>query len=304
MRTATKFHLTWLRVLLIGGLLLVLTAVPALARVWTDQQDYAPGSVVTILGDNNDADGANYLAGETVLVQVTGPNGYASECSATVSDDPAANGLWSCTVTLPADESAIGNYAYTATGQTSGLVEGGTFTDGAVKVQARPKGVTFTITYQVYGQGDLTCSGGYTTNAKSVDALNDTTTGQGNTYGSILLIAPAASDQGSAFLYWTGPDSDSTFYSSSQSICVSNPSGNVTYYAHYAPVQVTKTAVTTFTRTYTWSIAKAADPTEISLFTGGSGDSSYTIDVVKTGYTDSDWAVSGTITVRNTLGAM
>ena len=78
----------------------------------------------------------------------------------------------------------------------------------------------------------------------------------------------------------------------------------MTYYAHYAPVQVTKTAVTTFTRTYTWSIAKAADPTEISLFTGGSGDSSYTIAVEKTGYNDSDWAVSGTITVRNRSARM
>ena len=48
----------------------------AVGAVWTDQADYSPGSVVTISGDNSD--GAGYLAGETVDVNVFGPNGYAA----------------------------------------------------------------------------------------------------------------------------------------------------------------------------------------------------------------------------------
>jgi len=107
-------------VLLAIGLLGV-TAV--LAAVTTDQADYAPGSVVTISGDNSD--GAGYLPGETVHVDVSGPNGYTASCEA-VADE---NGAWSCQVTLWDSELAVGEYTYTATGQTSGVSQSGTFTD-------------------------------------------------------------------------------------------------------------------------------------------------------------------------------
>jgi len=56
------------------ALSLLVAPLKALAAVWTDLPDYAPGSVVTISGDNSD--GAGYLAGETVYVDVNGPNGY------------------------------------------------------------------------------------------------------------------------------------------------------------------------------------------------------------------------------------
>ncbi len=108
-------------------LLLATLFLPALtaAAVWTDQADYSPGSVVTISGDNSD--GAAYLRGETVDVVVTGPNGYAASCSA-VADDA---GAWSCQVTLWDTELAVGDYSYTATGQTSGVTETGTFSDSS-----------------------------------------------------------------------------------------------------------------------------------------------------------------------------
>jgi len=93
------------------------------AAVWTDQADYTPGSVVTISGDNSN--GAGYLPGEAVHVDVSGPNGYASSCEA-VADD---NGAWSCQVTLWDSDLAVGDYTYTATGQTSSVTESGTFTD-------------------------------------------------------------------------------------------------------------------------------------------------------------------------------
>src|SRR5512140_2822301 len=69
----------------------------ALAYTGTDQPDYQPGAVVTINGDNSD--GAGYAAGETVVVNASGPNGFAASCEATADD----NGAWSCELTLPAD---------------------------------------------------------------------------------------------------------------------------------------------------------------------------------------------------------
>src|SRR3990170_790451 len=95
----------------------------AFASVSTDQPDYAPGSVVTISGDNSN--GAGYLAGETVAVSVSGPNGYAASCEGLADD----NGAWSCQVTLWDSELAEGEYSYTATGLTSGVSETGSFTD-------------------------------------------------------------------------------------------------------------------------------------------------------------------------------
>jgi hypothetical protein len=116
-----------LRALLaVAGAALVVSLPNAFGSVWTDQADYAPGSVVTISGDNSNS--AGYIAGETVHVAVSGPNGYASSCEG-VADD---SGAWSCQVTLNGDDSAVGSYSYTATGQSSGVSESGAFTDAPI----------------------------------------------------------------------------------------------------------------------------------------------------------------------------
>src|SRR5260221_6320498 len=98
MKTKLKFLFSIATVLM---LLVGITGV-ALAATWTDQADYAPGSVVTISGDNSD--GAGYAAGETVHVDVSGPNSYTASCDG-IADD---NGAWSCQVTLNNNDSAIG----------------------------------------------------------------------------------------------------------------------------------------------------------------------------------------------------
>ena len=67
----------------------------------------------------------------------------------------------------------------------------------------------------------------------------------------------------------------------------------------YPYVTVAKTATTTFTRTYQWSIDKSVDPDNWSLFDGDTGTSDYGVTVTKTGSVDSNWAVSGTITIDN-----
>ena len=68
---------------------------------------------------------------------------------------------------------------------------------------------------------------------------------------------------------------------------------------------VTKTANTTFKRTYKWTIAKSAVPTDLNLVTGqNSGNNAhYTVTVTKDNGTDGDWAVNGSITVTNPLNS-
>jgi len=64
-------------------------------------------------------------------------------------------------------------------------------------------------------------------------------------------------------------------------------------------VVVTKDAHTSFIRTYNWDIDKSIDPAELNMFVNDSGEVEYTIDISKLGYTDSDWAVAGTISIFN-----
>src|SRR5262249_27222963 len=60
---------------------------------------------------------------------------------------------------------------------------------------------------------------------------------------------------------------------------------------------VSKTADPSFTRTFGWTIQKTVDQDHIN--TAGSATFHYTVTLTKDGGTDSDWAVSGTITVHN-----
>jgi hypothetical protein len=70
----------------------------------------------------------------------------------------------------------------------------------------------------------------------------------------------------------------------------------------YPYLTVSKTATTTFTRTYNWSIDKSVKPSSWNLFDGDTGTSDYSVDVTKTGHEDSNWAVNGTITIDNPSG--
>ena len=139
------------------AMFLMLGTMLAFATVQTDQPDYTPGSVVTISGDNSN--GVGYLAGEAVSVEVSGPNGYQASCEGLADD----NGAWSCQVTLSDSDLAVGEYTYTAMGQTSAVSESGTFTDSTVNTQianfkADPNPLTLpgstTISGQVQQQGN------------------------------------------------------------------------------------------------------------------------------------------------------
>jgi hypothetical protein len=67
----------------------------------------------------------------------------------------------------------------------------------------------------------------------------------------------------------------------------------------YPFLSVSKTATTSFTRTFAWTIDKSADPATWDLFDGDSGTSDWTVALTKDNGTDSGWAVSGTITINN-----
>ncbi|HQH74041.1 MAG TPA: hypothetical protein PK360_18345, partial [bacterium] len=71
-------------------------------------------------------------------------------------------------------------------------------------------------------------------------------------------------------------------------------------------LKVSKTADPSFDRSYKWKITKTADPTDLTLTCGESQDINYTVAVGLDesvnggkGYLDSNWQVSGEITITN-----
>ena len=64
-------------------------------------------------------------------------------------------------------------------------------------------------------------------------------------------------------------------------------------------LEVSKDANTSFKRTYSWTIDKYADQSSLTLSTGQQFPVNYSVKVNVTGYTDSDLAVSGNISVHN-----
>lgn len=83
-----------------------------------------------------------------------------------------------------------------------------------------------------------------------------------------------------------------------------NASGSVADVSHVEfcydlEVVVTKTAVTSFTRTWDWDVAKQADQTAITISDNQSLGVGYTVTASTTGSVDSDWAVAGVISVSN-----
>jgi len=65
-------------------------------------------------------------------------------------------------------------------------------------------------------------------------------------------------------------------------------------------VIASKTAETSYTRDFAWGIEKTADATSLTMMPGqGEVLVNYTVDVTRTGFADSDFAVSGSVSVFN-----
>jgi hypothetical protein len=142
----------------------------ALAQVGTDQQDYQPGSVVTISGGNDASGAPGYWPGAAVSVAVAGPHDPAVASTTCENVPVGADGAWSCTVTLWADaEWAVGSYTYTATSTAPDggpITESGTFTDTRTITAVTLKAGGITIPQLPWGPFSLTLSGGATIEAK------------------------------------------------------------------------------------------------------------------------------------------
>ncbi|HEX9935568.1 MAG TPA: hypothetical protein VGB15_00545 [Longimicrobium sp.] len=83
-----------------------------------------------------------------------------------------------------------------------------------------------------------------------------------------------------------------------------NNAGNLPDISHYivcyrVRLAVTKTAATTYDRTWAWAIQKSADQTALTLAPSETFTVNYQVKVDTTGSTDSNFAVAGTIRVHN-----
>jgi len=63
-------------------------------------------------------------------------------------------------------------------------------------------------------------------------------------------------------------------------------------------LQVSKTAIPAFTRTYAWRIGKGVDKTRVEQI-GGTAAFNYAVNATQTGFLDSLWVVAGSITIAN-----
>ena len=120
--------------LLTLGLLLVLMLAPAAkAAVWTDQLDYAPGSIVTFLG-SYDESLPGWAPGAMVTVDIVGPLGIPYSAIPTIIGD---DGSWQTTYALPDDPVfAVGEYTYSASASDSSVTQVGSFTDAQLALGA------------------------------------------------------------------------------------------------------------------------------------------------------------------------
>ena len=110
----------------------------------------------------------------------------------------------------------------------------------------------------------------------------------GNAGNNFYVYEPPTEDTGDTGLGVPNPDNNSI---SHVSFCLDNDSGGG------GEVTVTKTAVPSWTRGYTWQLEKSVNKDTWKLFKGDTGSSEYTVTATATP-TDTV-SVSGTITVTN-----
>jgi hypothetical protein len=171
-----------------------------------------------------------------------------------------------------AECAAIGDfdYAYKIDGWDSGNMSGDYVYDGVTFTIVDHKPVAKTFDWSATTAiSAVIVKGGPTANLWSYDPAVTSDTG---------LYAPGNADVSHVTFCWNEPP------------------------ALVGEVTITKTAVPSFTRTHDWSIDKSVDPETFYLYIDGSGDGTATwyIDVTYEGFEDSDWNVTGEITVENT----
>lgn len=110
----------------------------------------------------------------------------------------------------------------------------------------------------------------------------------------VIVKAGAVQSGGGAYFYSYSPEA----FADTNLTTPDNKALSHISFCYDYEVEVSKTADPSFTRTYSWTIDKGGDQTELKLAVGETYPVNYTVKVDST-YTDSDWAVSGTITITN-----
>ena len=214
--------------------------------IQSDQDDYSPGSTVTLTG-------TGWQPGESVHINVNDNDGQTWSRDVDVTAD--ANGDITDQFQLP--NSFVAVYSVKATG-ASGAVATTSFTDASLTVLRGPTGnppnVTFTVNWQKYSNNTCTTlvtNGGNLSGSQVISTDNPGSLGGfGNDGPFVKLTVPttATSPSGYAFDNWDdAAGSDNSIASSSNtSICVRNPSGpqNDIYRATYKVTDSTPPVIT------------------------------------------------------------
>ncbi len=187
-------------------------SVVAAPTIASDQADYAPASLVNLVG-------AGWQPGERVEISVNAEAGGSWIRSTEVTAD--AYGGISDSFTLP--NWFVATYSVDATG-SSGSAKA-SFTDASLSGRAAPAGVTFSHTTQ--GFTTSTCATPVNgSNGNPITSSVTAGTSAPISFGSasfVKLTAGAASaPAGATFASWAGP---SSFSSTSASICIATPIG-------------------------------------------------------------------------------
>lgn len=176
-----------------------------------------------------------------------------------------------------------------------------------------------TSTNPVYVSGNPTCEElGYQYEFK-IDPPNDGTYNLPNNIGSITLT-----NTGQGQFNWSstfgidaviakgGPVANVYYYNPEATgdnglSTPINPNNNKPYGLSHAsfcydvdPLNVSKTAKTDYTRTYSWDIEKTANTSSLGIINSGEIKTvNYSVGIKLTSYTDNDFKVSGTVTITN-----
>jgi hypothetical protein len=232
--------------------------------------------------------------------KITVANSNAFDISGVNVTDAIDNGGASCTVTggtnvtVPANGSIVLDYSCTYA--VAPVVNAGTNTATAVWDRAAYDTVNGSASGTANFDFAIVTPAGTNKTVKVVDdktdPANPVTLGTSDYYGGPFEYSYSLGKQGVA-----GACTD---YTNTAKISETGQSDTQTVTVCVGKdLTVTKTASGTFDRTYSWLIDKSVDQTRINIAEGGTATFLYSVKTTTSGYTDSNWAMSGTITVTN-----
>jgi hypothetical protein len=233
----------------------------------------------------------------TGTITVSNPNNWEA-ITATVTDAVDNGGI--CTVTggvgvmIPASSSVM--LLYSCTYSSTPTMDSGT--------NAATATWDSSLLHTPTGSASVTASFSFTTPTTIVDGSVSVT----DTFGGSLGTVSYTDSSPKTFTYpitfsgdpggtCTSHDNTATFTTSATGTMGSD--SKTVKVCVGLDLTVSKTATPSFTRTYMWSISKSASPSTQTITAGGTATFDYMVTVAETGFTDSNWMVSGAITVTN-----